>query len=212
MTFTVPIARIDIAQACRTHGWIFYDYRDESQWPREKKYAPKVYGWPSNKKRGQSRGFRPWSQCTAVMLHSTGVSGMHGRRGLGIPCHAFVGADESITLCHHADRLVWHGHAANKFSYGIEVSGKSNFDAPSQIERTRILVRSWQLDRLAAVGPDAPCYIMAHRQSLTSRPVDPGAVIWREIAEWAIEQHGFLLGPTVGTGRDIPPQWRTSQG
>ena len=198
---------IDLTLECERNGWRLLDFRDEKVWPRNKVYNTKVYGWPANKKRGASAGRRT-KPCTTVMLHTTDASGMVGERGLGIPCHAFVGADETLTLCHHAHRIAHHGHAANSFTYGIEVSGKCDFDAPSQITRGRLLLAWWQQQRRAD-EPDAPCYVMAHRQSHWSRTRDPGRVIWQELGEWAIETLGFQLGPVVGDGQPIPDAWRT---
>ena len=135
------------------------------------------------------------------------IGGMKAERGLGIPCHAFIPADEAITLCHHADRLTYHGHSANGFTYGVEISGRCDFDSPSQITRARLIIAWWQQERLAAF-PGAPCYIMAHRQSHWSRVRDPGPVIWRELGEWAIDELGMLEGPVVGDGSPIPADWR----
>jgi hypothetical protein len=198
---------IDLAIECERNGWRLLDYRRETVWPRHEDYPTKIYGWPANKARGRSRGKRDLAEVTALMLHTTDASGMKAERGLGIPCHAFIPADEAITLCHHADRLTYHGHSANRFTYGLEISGRCDFDAPSQITRARLLIAWWRQERLAAF-PGAPCYIMAHRQSHWSRVRDPGPVIWRELGEWAIDELGMLEGPVVGDGSPIPDDWR----
>lgn len=200
----LPSIADDIARG----GWTLYDYRSERDWPRAREYDTRVFGCPANKSRARSRGLRRPDQVSAVMLHTTAVSGMHGRRGLGIPCHASIGSDESVTLCHHADRIVYHGHAANRFSYGIEISGDCDFDAASQITRGRLLLVHFRAWRRSVAGDDALCYVMAHRQSHSSRVRDPGPVIWRELGQWAIDELGYREGPVVGSGRPIPDEWR----
>ena len=47
---------------------------------------------------------------------------MHRLRFLGVPCHVAVADDGTIVLCHPLDALLWHGHAANSFSVGIEIA------------------------------------------------------------------------------------------
>lgn len=106
------------------------------------------------------------------------------------------------------ERRLAHGHTANRFSVGLEISGVSNWDAPSQIDRAKALLRYFQAVRRAHVGPDAKCYVMAHRQSHASRVRDPGKQIWQDVGEWAIDELGFELGPVVGSGNNLD-EWRT---
>lgn len=184
------------------------DYRDLKAWPRDKVY-PKEYGYPRNKVRAQpaSLTLRPWATITTFMLHTTAVGGMTDKRGLGIPAHLYLPKESAIVLCHEMERRLAHGHAANKFTVGLEISGVSDWDAPSQIVRARALLRYFQSVRRLHVGPEAKCYVMAHRMSHSSRVRDPGKRIWQDAGEWAIEELGFELGPVVGSGTSVD-EWR----
>lgn len=193
-----------LATWCDFHDTELVDFRDLTVWPRKKVYDPKVYGWPKNKKRGQPYGSRPWEKTTCFFLHTTAVGGMGKNRGLGIPAHLYVPEEPAIVLLHQMERLVAHGHRANRFTVGCEVSGKSNWDTASQVERVRTLIRYFQACRFHHIEEGTPCYIGAHRQSHRSRVNDPGFEIWRGCGEWAIEELNFRLGPVVGSGRSIP--------
>ncbi|MCA9680830.1 MAG: N-acetylmuramoyl-L-alanine amidase, partial [Myxococcales bacterium] len=129
-------------------------------------------------------------------------------RGLGIPCHFYVPKEPALVLCHDLERIVYHGHTANSFSAGIEITGVSDWDDGSQIERVRAILRYFKARRLAEVGADAPYYVMAHRQSHESRVNDPGKQIWQDAGEWAIKELGYQLGPVVGSGKTID-EWRS---
>lgn len=185
------------------------DFRDLQQWPRKKVY-PKDYGYPLDKSRAdppKSGLRRKWQDITTIMLHTTAVGGMTANRGVGIPCHFFLPKEEAVVLCHEMDLLLYHGHAGNKFSVGLEISGVSDWDSPTQLERARALLRYFQAMRRIEAGENAKCYVMAHRQSHESRVKDPGKQIWQDVGEWAIEELGFELGPVVGSGRNVD-EWR----
>lgn len=207
-----PIAGTPLEQLrtwCSNNGVELVDYRDLKQWPRRKTY-PKEFGYPRDKSRAQPpRGGirRAWSTITAFMLHTTAVAGMTKQRGVGIPAHLYLPRENAIVLCHELELLIFHGHAGNRFSVGLEISGVSGWDSPSQVERARALLRYFQAVRRAALGPDASCYVMAHRQSHASRVNDPGKQIWQDAGEWAIRELGFELGPVVGSGRSLDA-WR----
>lgn len=200
-----------LAAWCQETGTGLVDFRDLTEWPRRKRYDPKVFGYPANKKRGQPYGSRCWEKTTCFMLHTTAVAGMTANRGLGIPCHLYVPREKAVVLCHQMERLVAHGHRGNSYCVGCEVSGVSDWDSESQVERVRRLLRYFQDSRNRHVEEGTPSYVCAHRQTHKSRPNDPGARIWRDCGEWAIEELGFRLGPVVGSGKPIPPadaRWR----
>lgn len=197
---------------CRSEKVELVDFRDLDQFPRRKKYDTKTYGWPADKSRGQPYGSRPIEQATCAMLHTCDVHGMTKNRGLGIPCHAYVPEDDAMVLCHPIERLVAHGHTGNKFCYGIEVSGRSDWDKESQIQRTRKFLLYFKETREEKIKPKdgepLKHYVCSHRNSHSSRKRDPGHRIWKDAAEWAIEEHGFLPGPVVGSGTPNPADWK----
>lgn len=207
-----PIAGTPLEQLqqwCTDKRVELVDYRDLERWPRRKTY-PKEFGYPRDKSRAHPpRGGirRAWSSITAFMLHTTAVAGMTKQRGIGIPAHLYLPRENAIVLCHELDLLIYHGHAGNRFSVGLEISGVSAWDSPSQVERARALLRYFQATRRAVLGPDATCYVMAHRQSHASRINDPGRQIWQDAGEWAIRELGFQLGPVVGSGNSLD-RWR----
>jgi hypothetical protein len=157
-------------------------------------------------KRGRARGTLPWKKRTAIMLHRTGVS-MGPRRFLGCPCHCGVANDATIVLCHPHDAYVMHGHHANRFSVGVEISSKDGRITELQRAATAILVRYIVEDLREHRGAMAPIVTMGHCQSHESRPDDPGAYIWQQVAIPAMDLHGMDVGPVVGSGIQIPHRW-----
>ena len=205
-----PLSPLDeLRRWCAANDTELIDYRDLKQWPRKKAY-PRDYGYPRDKSRAhppKNGVVRSWAKITSFMLHTTAVAGMNSKRCLGIPCHLYLPKEDAIVLCHELELLLYHGHRGNNFSVGLEISGKSAWDSPSQVERARALLRYFKAVRRQQVGDDAKCYVMAHRMSHESRTNDPGKQIWQDAGEWAIREEGFLLGPVVGSGKSIDP-WR----
>ena len=205
-----PISPLEILRAdCHRNGWRVVDYRDLEEWPRSAEYDWREWGWPPNKKRAQPYGSRSWEKITTVMLHTTDTGPIGHRRGLGMPCHAFIPHDATVVLCHSLTALVAHGHAGNSFSVGVEFSGRCSFDSDSQAERGRAFMRYFQNLRRMQVGEDAPCYVMSHRMSHKSRTRDPGVEVWEQVGQWAIDELGFQLGPVVGSGRPNPERGKS---
>lgn len=181
------------------------DYRDQNVWPRDARY-PKEYGWPRVKTRALPVGRRDIEKVTAICLHIPGVE-MHHKRWLGAPVHAAVSsgklADEGVpkmVLCHYIEQYMSHGHAYNSFSEGLEVGGFDDI----HIELARSYVLYFKARREAALGEGVKCYMGTHRFAHKSRPVDCGERIWKAVGEWAIREHGFLLGPVVSSGKPLP--------
>jgi len=186
-------------------GSSIVDYRDLSEWPRDQKYD-KSYGYPLKKTRALPVGRRPIEQVTTLCLHIPGVE-LHHKRWLGVPVHGAVSSGKladmgvpMVVLCHYIEQYMSHGHAYNKFSEGFEVGGFEEI----HIELARAYVLYFKDRREAALGEGCKCYIGTHRFAHKSRPVDCGQRIWDAVGQWAIEEHGFLLGPVVSSGRPLP--------
>jgi hypothetical protein len=174
-------------------------------------YDPGQWGWfrddnPKKNipKRARARGVLPWSKRTAVMLHRTGVN-MGPGRFLGCPCHDAIADDGTIVLCHPHDAYLWHGHAANRFSVGVEVSSEDGTITERQAVAGRLLLQ-YVVEDLDAHRSKTPV-MMAHRMSHWSRPDDPGAYIWQELAVPTMRKNRMKLGPVVGSGKAIPKRW-----
>lgn len=207
---TEPLEQL--RQWCGANRFELHDYRDLNTWPRKKTYS-KDFGYPLDKSRAAppKGGIRrDWTAITTFMLHTTAVSGMTAKRGVGIPCHLYLPKEDAVVLCHELELLLYHGHAGNKFSVGLEISGVSEWDNPNQIDRAKALLRYFQAQRRRALGENAKCYVMAHRMSHESRVKDPGKRIWQDVGEWAIDELGFELGPVVGSGKPVD-EWRVKR-
>jgi hypothetical protein len=156
--------------------------------------------------RARSHGTRKASRVTAIMLHTTDVE-MGWRRFVGVPAPMGVSDDDVALLLFDLLKLLYHGDAANGFSVGLEISGRSAC-TPTQVLLARALVRYAQAEILAAGGGvNGRVAIMCHAMSQGAKPNDCGKQIWQDVGEWAISELGCVLGPVVGTGRPID-DWR----
>lgn len=201
-----------LARVLAFHGKDLIDYRSE----------PKP-------KRGRAVRERPLEQVSALWLHQTAAVWHEPRRCLGVPAHACVMPNGAIVLLHDPTDYLYHGHAANRFSVGIEIvcraaglvgdprsfwrskrerlRGASYSDLvceanERQIASARMLIHYYRkiLPALAFVG--------AHRQSHKSRRSDPGQRIWAEVGDWCVQDLELLEAPVVGSGRPIPNEWK----
>ena len=161
--------------------------------------------------RAKPRGVIPWEKLTGILLHTTDVD-MTGPRFLGTPVQTGIDRDGNIILCHPVNAKLWHAHKANSFTCGIEVSGKKGAITEKQIEPLRALIRYIHDERQDHHQDHhkGDMVMMAHRQSHKSRTNDPGRAIWQAGAEWAREEFGMRIGPVVGSGKPIPPEWRAA--
>lgn len=73
-------------------------------------------------KRGRAHGTRDLSGVTALWLHQTAAMLGSPERFLSVPSHAGVDTVARVTLLHPLRAYLYHGHAANRFSIGIEVA------------------------------------------------------------------------------------------
>lgn len=203
--FVTPLERLEesvgVARDFRAAG-------TGAEWDRVREYDPKVYGWPKDKSRGQSLGTREWTSIDTIVLH-TAAARLHEDRFLGVPCHLAVADSGGVVLCHYLDAYLAHGHRLNSFSIGIEISGDRTI-ANGQIIPAREVVR-YAVEELrrkhAEVGASMPIKISPHRHGHSSRVNDCDLVIWRAVAEWAIDELGLELGRVVGSGTEIPSGW-----
>ena len=186
--------------------------------------------------RGRSHGTRPIASVTALGLHQTasGHIGPGHPRLLGVPAGAMVHQDGTVTLLHDFAALVWHGHAINRFSWGIEfdcrepgIAGLERTFWRTEDERktgqkmadlviplTGAQVRAgctlcaWAAFELLKRGGKLRG-IVAHRQGHKSRSSDPGSRIWQEVAEPMREE--LLLEDMShrkwGSGTLLPDVW-----
>ena len=198
-----PIEKLEAR--VREAGGIITDYRDMSLWPRDQKY-PKEYGYPLKKTRALPVGKRSIEKVTTLCLHIPGVD-LHHKRWLGVPVHGAVSSGKladmgtpHLVLCHYIEQYMSAAHAYNSFSESFEVGGTSQ--AHFDISKAYILY--FKERREAKLGAGVKCYIGAHKFGHKSRPVDCGQEVWEALAEWAMKEHGFLLGPVVGSGTGLP--------
>ena len=136
------LAMARLEESAKDLGVKIYDFRGMD---RLIHYPTNPWGYFRGKgnipKRGRARGRRKWKNVTAIMLHRTAVEEMGPHRFLGTPCHAAVANDASIVLCHPNDALVFHGHRANRFSIGLELSDADGELSEKQTAAALILVR-----------------------------------------------------------------------
>jgi N-acetyl-anhydromuramyl-L-alanine amidase AmpD len=157
-------------------------------------------------------------------------------RVLNVPAHGATLRDGRIVLLHEPTDYMWHAGALNRTDIGIEVSCRAcgiegngetlwlpkTYDdlrgddrlemaveaSDVQLMATRRLVR-YYIELVAENGGQIK-YIHAHRQSSKSRVSDPGSRIWREVGEWARNEHGLQVGTratwTKG-GLPLPDVW-----
>jgi len=196
----------------------------------------KVVDYRRLEKRGRSkaRGHREWSSIAGICLHQTATRApLNPMRFLGIPVHGGVSSEGTIVLLWDPPVYLWHAHALNRDSIGIEIAcraagvegddstvwlskkerrdGKMAKDvlreaSDVQLEAALALCRYYAA--LAAENRAALTYIWAHRQGHKSRTSDPGSRIWRGVALPLQARDGIIEGPVMGSGHPIPGTWK----
>lgn len=205
-----PLERLEAG--LKAMGRQLIDYRDLKQWPRDKVYDWREYGYPGDKSRAMPHGTRTWNQLTGVMLHTYGVRGVGYKRFLGTPCHLGVDTDANVVLCHDLWRYVYHGDGANRFTAGIEISGYSGFDCPEQAESAYLAARYVFEERMRNADPkgpfmNGPLVVMGHRMAKAGKSLCPGKQIWQAVGERIISEGLAVLGPVLKGGASIDA-WR----
>lgn len=197
------------------------------------------YNWTDLKKekrtkeRGKSKGKRNWTDITALCLHQTAVDfGSNPKRMLNVPAHGGTLQDGHIILLNSPIEYMWHGHSANMFSIGIEIScraagieGNPETFWISKKEKTQkkeyqdlvteatdiqlqatLELCKYYIDLVSENGGEIK-YVIAHRQSHKSRVSDPGSKIWKRIAIPLMKEKNLSLHPVIGSGNPIPTAW-----
>lgn len=178
--------------------------------------------------RGRHHGVRPEEQVTGVGIHQTGtlLTGPD-TRFLSVPCHAAVRwHDGAIVLLHEPTALLWHGHAINRFTLGIEVECRapglmgeggtvwlSKKEKREGLTARDVMVEpTWQqlvsLERLLWYYDqvfERSLVAYAHRQGHSSRIADPGEQIWKYLEKTTVPMN---RDARFGTGTLIPGRWR----
>ena len=72
--------------------------------------------------RGEAKGTRKLEKCTAICWHQMAVAIDNPRTCLGIPAHIAVIRRGDVVLLHPLRAYLYHGHAANRFSIGVEIA------------------------------------------------------------------------------------------
>lgn len=152
-------------------------------------------------KRGRAHGTRPWEKMTSTVVHTAAVT-MHAARFIGVPAQHGIAADATIVLAQPINAYMWHANAANKFSDGIEISGKGTITA-NQTLAVQILLR--YIDAKKAEMGVTKRLIAPHAFSQKKKPNDCGGKIWQVTGQWAQDVLGMSLGPVVGNG--FHPSW-----
>ena len=162
----------------------------------------------------------------SIILHQTachfgaGKGQPRYRRALDVAAHCVAFNTGEVVLC---TPLLWHVNHANGFnatSLGLEIEGKfpgSKFRKSKGFEDILTEDALWAacegLSLLVKGGRAMGMpikYILAHRQSSSTRRADPGWEIWDKVAlKYGREQLGLIPRPDLvdRDGRPIPKEW-----
>lgn len=188
--------------------------------------------------RGRAVGYRAARSIKALCWHQTAAAGLgpYHPRILGLPAHALVGRRGGVVLLHPVTSYVYHGHAANAWSIGIEVQaraagleGEARTFWRSRREKTQG-PRHRSFEQLVAEATDRQllaCLALAryyaavmvlhqhplrawvtHRQT-ARKPSDPGQriALMAALAGRELELPEDWTTKTWGKGRPQPDQW-----
>jgi hypothetical protein len=136
------------------------------------------------------------------------------RRALDVACHALGFQDGTVALPNPLHWYVWHGNGFNSRSLGFEFEGvfpglrKQRLLSPLALETARFGIH--ELVRLGREGGCPIQFIVAHRQSSSSRRSDPGQEFWEDVVlAYAVKVLGLvpIQSLKMGGGRPIPKEW-----
>ena len=183
---------------------------------------------------GKTYPARSWNTVDTVCLHQMAAKGSIGwRRWTGLAAHWAVCCDGVAAWLIDFDRRVPHAHGWNARSVGFEIEGhyagvegdpKTHWvPAGATGERAVPMVLGgpvieaaldairFTVARVAEHGGKVR-YMVAHRQSYGVKASDPGEAIWKQIALFAMAEHGLVGLDPVGTGKPIPEAWGGAKG
>jgi N-acetyl-anhydromuramyl-L-alanine amidase AmpD len=176
------------------------------------------------------RWARPWTRCTAIVLHQTAcLLGERPERFVSSAAHFFVLRSGTVVQVHPIDARTACSSALNYGGIAVEVDG--HFEGvlgdvstywrpassptrqpmrptPAQLVAALELGR-WIVGEVAAHGGQVR-HVLAHRQGSATRRSDPGSEIWQGVAlplqaELGLDDGGE--GFAAGGGLPIPHEW-----
>lgn len=188
----ISVQEDEVLDTDETYGkWGYFRVKRDGEWTYRD--APPT--------RGKAHGTRPWKKMVSTVVH-TAAAELNAARFIGIPAQHGIADDATIVLCHPINAYMWHANAANKFSDGIEISGKGTITA-KQTKAVQILLR--YIDDVKAGKGVETRFITPHAFSQKRKPNDCGPDIWPVTGQWAQDNLGMKLGPVVGKG--FQPDW-----
>lgn len=174
-------------------------------------------------------GTRPPSRIDTIVLHQTGCDMPDDPRAWRrLNAHIGVLRSGVIVLVNPVTDMIWHAQGLSRNSIGVEIEG--NF--PGVEGKMNTLWKGGggpdtlsigQLNAVSLLGDlieseiGEISHVMAHRQSSSTRPADPGSEIWRDFGIVLQSRFGATDGGNnfrTGLGRPIPREWdsrRTSR-
>lgn len=185
--------------------------------------------------RGELKGLRKTRAVRGIVLHQTANAHLDADHRLiaGVPAHALVDMTGRLALLHHPQDVMWHAHALNRDTVGLELACR----VPGRMHDGRTFWRSkrekaarvpWnelqkrptdvQLERarewclwMADQCPKWPLQLWTHRQGHSSRTSDPGEEIVRKVILPLVDgwPSRFTWDPkaTRGSGTAVPREW-----
>ena len=146
-------------------------------------------GKKRTKSRGKSKGRRKWEKVDAITWHQTAVHFENPDTCLNFPVHAAIMPDGKIVLLHDPTTKLWHGHALNGRSLGIEIvcmaagiEGNDNTRAVSQKKNPKT-GKKWTRKDYLEYNPTVEC---------TDAQIESALALARYYAELIEENEGSL--------------------
>ncbi len=201
---------------CAEYGIGIVDVRGDPD--RIQEYDPQTYGYSNLERGAREMGYRNGVRksprdllgITNVVVHITATPKTAGAKGaVGIPVHVVVQGDGTVILSHHFEDYMAGGDGSNAYSVQVEINGdKENIYDPKQIIAARLFMTYfyfWRKKLLAERGivNAPPTTVGGHGMYVTQKLHDPGALIWKEVGHWGIDNLGYTLDPEIG-GRGTP--------